>query len=155
MNENAIEQVTPQAPQAITVGNVTNAAPGAMVTSLKAAPGDREAAARVFNALNNPSDRVSEHINEVIPVKDYLVEMTEIEDKDDFGNSLGTTSIVPRVVLVSPDGTSYQATSTGIANVVRNTVLVCGDAPWEPPVQLKIKQVKVGRGSMLTADMVG
>lgn len=151
--DNAIEQAAPQ--HAITVGNITGATPGTMVTSLKAAPGDRAAAARVFNALNNPSERVANHINEVIEVRDYLIEMAEIEDKDAYGNSLGSTSVVPRVVLVSPDGMSYQAVSTGIANVVRNVVLVCGDAPWDPAVQLKVKQVATGRGSMLTAEMVG
>lgn len=140
---------------AITVQNVTNAAPGSMITSLRANPGDREASVRIFNAMNNPNDRVSDHINEVIEVQDYLIEITTMEDTDAYGNGLGTYSAVPRVVLVAPDGTAYQAVSFGIANAVRNIVTVCGDAPWKPAVQLKIKQVPTKRGSMLTVDMVG
>lgn len=141
--------------QAITIQSITSASVGAMITSLRANPDDRAASVRVFNAMNNPTDRVANHINETIDVQDYLIEMTEIEDTDAYGNGLGSYSIVPRVVLVTPDGTSYQAVSYGIANAVRNVVVVCGDAPWQPPVQLKIKQVPTKRGSMLTVDMVG
>ena len=151
-----IQAVQAQQQQAlVSVQNITNAGIGSMVTSLRAKPNDRAASVRVFNAMNNPTDRVANHINEVIEVQDYLVEMTEIEDTDAYGNGLGTFSAVPRVVLVAPDGKSYQATSYGIANAVRNVVMVCGDAPWVPPVQLKVKQVPTKRGSMLTVDMVG
>lgn len=141
--------------QAIAIQNITSASAGAMITSLRANPDDRAASVRVFNAMNNPTDRVANHINETIEVQDYLIEMTEIEDTDTYGNGLGSYSVVPRVVLVAPDGTSYQAVSYGIANAVRNIVVMCGDAPWQPPVQLKIKQVPTKRGSMLTVDMVG
>lgn len=154
MAENTEIQATEQT-NAITVQNITNAAPGAMITSLRANPNDRAASVRVFNAMNNPTDRVANHINETIEVQDYLIEMTQIEDTDSYGNGLGSYSVVPRVVLVAPDGTSYQAVSYGIANAVRNVVIVCGDAPWSPAVQLKIKQVPTKRGSMLTVDMVG
>lgn len=138
-----------------TIQNITNASVGAMITSLRANPNNRVESVRVFNAMNNPTDRVANHINETIEVQDYLIEMTEIEDTDTYGNGLGSYSVVPRVVLVASDGTSYQAVSYGIANAVRNVVMVCGDAPWQPPVQLKIKQVPTKRGSMLTVDMVG
>ncbi len=154
MAENTEIQATEQT-NAITVQNITNAASGAMITSLRANPDDRAASVRVFNAMNNPTDRVANHINETIEVQDYLIEMTQIEDTDSYGNGLGSYSVVPRVVLVAPDGTSYQAVSYGIANAVRNVVIVCGDAPWNPAVQLKIKQVPTKRGSMLTVDMVG
>ena len=154
MAENTEIQATEQL-NAITIQNITNAAPGAMITSLRANPDDRAASVRVFNAMNNPTDRVANHINETIEIQDYLIEMTQIEDTDSYGNGLGSYSVVPRVVLVAPNGTSYQAVSYGIANAVRNVVIVCGDAPWNPAVQLKIKQVPTKRGSMLTVDMVG
>lgn len=155
MTESTENQAVQAQAQAITIQNIANAGVGAMVTSLRANPNDREASVRVFNAMNNPTDRVANHINEIIDVQDYLIEMTEIEDTDAYGNGLGSYSVVPRVVLVATDGTSYQAVSYGIANAVRNVVVVCGDAPWQPPVQLKIKQVPTKRGSMLTVDMVG
>lgn len=149
------EQNETMAIEIATVQNITSQHAGMMVTSLKANPNDRAASVKVFNALNNPTDKVSAHINETIEVQDYLIEMTEVAEKDNYGNDLGTTAVVPRVVLISPDGTSYQAVSVGMANVVRNICAVCGDAPWIPAVQLKIKQIPTGNGSMLTADMVG
>lgn len=156
MEENTEIQTAEQAQtNAITIQNIATAAPGTMITSLRAVPGDREASVRIFNAMNNPGERVANHINEVIEVQDYLIEMAQIEDTDAYGNGLGTYSNVPRVVLVSPDGTSYQAVSYGVANAVRNATLACGDAPWKPAIQLKIKQVPTKRGSMLTVDMVG
>lgn len=154
MAENTeIEKAEPT--QEITINNIAASNAGAMVTSLRANPNDRKESVRIFNAMNNPNERISEHINETIKVQDYLIEMTQIEDTDQNGNGLGTFQNVPRVVLVSPDGTSYQAVSFGIANAIRNVVIVCGNAPWKPAVQLKIKQVPTKRGSMLTVDMVG
>lgn len=156
MAEQSTEIQAVQAQQAsMSIQSVTSAGVGAMVTSLRANPDDRAASVRVFNAMNNPTDRVANHINETIEIQDYLIEMIGVEDTDAYGNGLGTLSAVPRTVLVAPDGTSYQAASYGIANAVRNVVMVCGDAPWNPPVQLKVKQVPTKRGSMLTVDMVG
>lgn len=141
--------------QAVTTANITQQSAGAMVTSFKADPNDRATSAKIFNAMNNPSEKISAHINETIEVQDYLVEIAEIEETDQYGMATGSTATVPRVVLVSPDGTAYQAVSVGMANAVRNIVAVCGDAPWNPAVQLKIKQVPTKNGSMLTVEMVG
>lgn len=139
----------------LSVMNVTSAEPGAMVTSIVVDPKDRASGAKVFNALNNPEERISAHINEEIEVKDYLIEMQRLPDVDDFGNELETFSNVPRVVLVTPEGTTYQATSVGMATALRNMIITCGDAPWEPAIRIKIKQVPTKKGSMLTVEMLG
>lgn len=133
-----------------TINNITTLQAGMMVTSFKADPNDRATSAKIFNAMNNPSHRVADCINQVIPVQDYLIEMTEIANEE-----TGAVDTVPRVVLVDDEGEAYQAVSYGMANVVRNVCAVCGDAPWSPAVKLKIKQVPTKRGTMLTADMVG
>lgn len=139
----------------LSIMNIGAAEPGAMVTSIQLDASDRATSAKVYNALNNPNEKISAHINEEIEVKDYLVEMTRIQDTDDFDNELETYSDVPRVVLISPDGTSYQAVSLGMATAVRNMIVACGDAPWEPALRIKIKQVPTKKGSMLTVEMVG
>lgn len=139
----------------ITAMNITSQSAGQMVTSFKGDPADRATSVKIFNALNNPTEKISAHINEEIEVENYLVEMAQIADTDAYGNELDTFSVVPRVVLVTPEGISYQAVSFGMANVVRNIIAVCGDAPWQPAVKLKIKQQPTKKGSMLTADMIG
>lgn len=145
-----MDEITP-----ITVQNITGQEAGAMITSFKSDSTNRAQAVKVFNAMNNPSEKIADHINEVIEVRDFLIEMTSIEQQDAYGNPTGEYDTVPRCVFVSPDGTAYQSVSKGMANVIRNMITCAGMAPWEPPIQLKIKQISVGRGSMLTADMVG
>lgn len=135
---------------AITTNNITQMDAGAMITSFKADPNDRATSAKIFNAMNNPQHRVADCINNTIAVTDYLIEMSEIANEE-----TGAIDTVPRVVLVDDKGEAYQAVSFGMYNVIRNTVAVCGDAPWNPPVKLKIKQVPTKRGSMLSAEMVG
>lgn len=147
--------MTTEETTSLSIMNIGAAEPGAMVTSIKLDASDRATSAKVYNALNNPNEKISAHINEEIEVKDYLVEMTRIQDTDDFDNELETYSDVPRVVLISPDGTSYQAVSLGMATAVRNMIVACGDAPWEPALRIKIKQVPTKKGSMLTVEMVG
>lgn len=130
--------------------NILNSQAGAMVCSIKADPTDRQASAKIYNAMNNPTHRVNDYINKEIDVTDFLIEMTDI-----LNDETGEVSTVPRVVLIDADGESYQSVSIGMANVVRNLVNVCGMAPWNPPVTIRIKQQPTKRGSMLTADMVG
>ena len=139
----------------LTAANITSAAKGAMVTSLVAAEGDRAASAKIYNAMNNPTGKVSEHINETVEIRDYLIEQCEIEEVDSYGIGTGKWSVVPRTVLITAEGEAYQATSFGIANAVRNLVAACGNAPWEPSLQLKVKQVPTKAGSMLTLEMLG
>lgn len=132
-----------------TTNNILTMPAGAMVTSLKAEPGDREAATKLFNAMNNPGHKISDMINKRIAVRDFLMEMTEVANEE-----TGEVSTVPRCVFIDDKGESYQAVSLGMANVLRNMVAAFGPAPWEPAITIEIKQQKVKRGSMLTADVV-
>lgn len=135
---------------AITAQNITTQQAGTMATSIKADPNDRESSAKLFNAMNNPGERIANHINETISVTDYLIEMTEVASDE-----TGEIVTVPRVVFLDSKGTAYQAVSVGMANVLKKLVMVCGDAPWKPALKLKIKQQSTKRGSMLTADLEG
>lgn len=150
MSENTNTEIVP------TVANITGMQPGTMVTSFKPNPEDRATSAKIFNAMNNPGHRISGCINQTLSIVDYLVEVMEMPEKDKEGNLTGNINDVPRVVLVDDKGEAYQAVSVGTYNALKNCILVCGDAPWNPPVKLKVKQVPVGQGnSMLTFDMVG
>lgn len=122
--------------------------PGGVFCSIKQ-DGDRKSAAKVYNALNNPSGRVADMINKTIPVQDFLVELREIINEE-----TGEIDRVPRVVLITPDGEGYQAVSKGIFGAVRNAVASFGEAPWVPPLDMEIKQIPTKNGSMLTADVV-
>lgn len=112
--------------------------------------GNRKEDARIFTALNNPEYRIANFINKKIAVTDVLVEIREL-----LNEKSGEIETAPRVVFIDADGKAYQAVSKGIFNAVKNAYQVFGAAPWEPALEIEIKQVAVGKGSMLTFDVVG
>lgn len=138
MAENALAKV------AVTSENV-----GTMVCSIEPS-GDRKKDAQIFSALNNPEYRLSNFINKRIKVSNVLVEVRDLLNEE-----TGEIETVPRTVLIDENGKAYQATSKGIFNALKNAYEVFGKAPWEPPLEIEVKQIAVGRGSMLTFDVLG
>lgn len=133
----------------VSVNNVLSSGVGTMICSIRPEPGNKEQAKIVYNAMNSPENKLSDFVNKKILVSNYLVEISEIADEE-----TGLIATVPRTVLISPDGTSYMATSKGVFNSIRNAVVALGDAPWEGGIEFEVKQQKVGRGNMLTLVMV-
>ncbi len=127
----------------------TNEYVGKMVCSIKPT-GNRKEDAKIFAALNNPQFRVADFINKQIKVANILVEIREILNEDS-----GEIETAPRVVLISDEGKAYQAVSKGIFSAVKNAFEVFGAAPWDPPLEIEIKQVALGKGSMLTFNVIG
>lgn len=121
---------------------------GTTYCSIEVNPSDRKTAARVFDALNNPTHQVADFINKSIPVTNVLLEVAEIMNED-----TGEISRAPRVVLIDAEGNSYQAVSIGMFNAVKNAFRCFGAAPWEPALIFDIKQKPVKNGSMLTANV--
>lgn len=134
----------------VSASNVLTQPAGSLYCSIKAQPGDRKAASTIYNAMNNPKHRVSDMINKDILIENFLIEMTEIANEE-----TGEVACVPRCVLIDDKGESYQAVSVGIGNALVKLVMVCGQAPWVPPVKVQVRQQQTKRGSMLTLEMVG
>lgn len=107
----------------------------------------RERAA-VYNASNNPNHRLADFINKVIRVKDVLAEQVEMVDEE-----TGELQTAVRVVLIDVDGASYQAISTGVFSALKRAIQVFGAPTWDDGLPILIKQVPVGKGSMLTFDV--
>lgn len=117
-----------------------------MYCSLQA--GTRAERAKVFNASNNPDHKVGDYINKVINVKDVLAEQIQVVNEE-----TGEADLAIRVVLIDDKGESYQAVSAGIFNALKKAITMFGSPTWDEPLPCLIKQVKVGRGSMLTFDV--
>ena len=122
---------------------------GKMVCSIKPT-GNRKEDAKIFAALNNPEFRLANFINKTLKIQNVLVEIREI-----MNDETGEIETAPRVVLISEDGKAYQAVSKGIFTAVKNAYEVFGQAPWDPPLEIEVKQIAVGKGSMLTFDVLG
>lgn len=139
MSENAI----------VTISTIMNEQPGTALCSIQPEPGNREQAKMVYNALNNPTNKLRDFVNKKILVENVLIEINDILNED-----TGEIDRVPRTVLISPDGTSYQATSKGVFTSIKNAYQALGAAPWPGGIEFEVKQVSVGRGQMLTLTMV-
>ena len=110
--------------------------------------GSVEERAAVFNASNNPDERLADYINKTIIVKDVLAEQVELFDEE-----TGEVSNAVRVVFIDEDGKSYQAISSGIFSALKRAIQVFGAPTWEDGLPITIKQVAVKNGSMLTFDV--
>lgn len=135
--------------ETLAIATIMNYQPGTAICSIKPEAGNKEQAKTVFNAMNNPTHKLSDFINKKIKVENYLVEVNDVLDED-----TGEVTRAPRVVLIAPDGTSYSAVSKGIFNSVKNAYAALGDAPWEGGIEFEVVQQKVGRGNMLTLKMI-
>lgn len=101
--------------------------------------------AKVFNAMSSPDERLRDHINEVIKIKDVYCEIVECENKE-----TGETSEAPRVVLIDTEGKSYQCVSSGIFNSLKRLFTVFGMPTWGQGVPCKVKQISNGERQILT-----
>lgn len=110
--------------------------------------GTHEDKVAVFNASNNPDHKVGDFINKVINVKDVIAEQIELTDEE-----TGEIQNAVRVVLIDTKGESYQAVSTGIFNALKKAIAIFGAPTWDEGLPVLIKQVSVGKGSMLTFDV--
>ena len=110
--------------------------------------GTIEAKKAVFNASNNPDHKVGDYINKVIVVKDVLAELIEVKNEE-----TGEMEVTPRVVLIDVDGKSYQAVSKDIFNALKKAIAIFGSPTWEDGLPILVKQVSVGKGTMLTFDV--
>ncbi len=101
--------------------------------------------AKIFNAMTSPDERLRDHINEIIKIRDVYCEIVACVNKD-----TGATSEAPRVVLIDTEGKSYQCVSTGIFNSLKRLFTVFGMPTWEKGVPCKVKQVSNGERQILT-----
>lgn len=134
---------------AITPATIMTENVGASMCSIAVEPGNIEKAKLVYNAMNNPTHKLSDFINQTILVENVLIETAEVANED-----TGEVERAAKCVLIAPDGTSYFAMSKGIFNSIKNLYFTLGNAPWEGGIELAVKQVQAGKGKMLTLEMV-
>ena len=106
----------------------------------------------LYNAMNNPQNRVKDCINETIALKDVFVEVVHCVNRE-----TGESVAAPRVVFIDENGIGFQCVSTGVFSALKKLFAVFGEPKtWEKPVKIKIKQLNRGTDkSILTFDVVG
>lgn len=127
---------------AVRGGNTINA-----VCSLSAET--KEDKAKLFRIMNNPDKRLSDCINETLEITDVYIEPVQVENQ-----ATGEQEIVPRIVLIDKDGTSYQCVSIGIYSALQKIISLFGEPAWKEPIPLKVLNIKKDKKQMLTLDVM-
>ena len=107
-----------------------------------------EEKAKLFEATNNPKNRLGDCINMTIEAKDLFCEVVDCVNEE-----TGEVSKCPRIVIIDKDGESYQAVSLGVYGAVKKLIAIFGAPTWETPLPLTIKQITKGNKKMLTFDV--
>ena len=102
----------------------------------------------VYNAMNNPSKRLSDCINMTIKVKDVFCEVVQCKN-----NETGEITTCPRIVLIDDKGEGYQAVSIGIYSAIKKLIAVFGEPTWESGIKLKVVQITKGERKMLNLEV--
>lgn len=96
----------------------------------------KEDKARLFNIMNSPSERIADHINETIELKDIFMQTISTTNR-----STGEVQKSIRIVLIDVNGKGYQAVSNGIYSAVKTLCMIYGQPSWEEPIKIKFTQV--------------
>ena len=124
----------------LTVADFSNPANSNIFTTIEGT--DRKSKVAVYNAISAPDKKIAECIGEVIEIKDFVVHEVQVLDEN-----TGELTNLLRTVIISSDGTSYEAVSIGIANSLQRLIAFLGKpSEWDEPVKVKIKQKKTRNG---------
>lgn len=108
----------------------------------------KEAKIAVFNATTNPDNRLSDMVNKTITVTDFYAERTAMVDSE-----TGEVREGVRIILFDKDGITYQTSSTGVFNAIGRMVALFGQPTWEEGIAVIVKQIRRGKGNMLTLNL--
>lgn len=94
-----------------------------------------------YNAVQNPSHKLSEFVNKEIRIKDVYMEKAE------YNSDEGKTEGV-KTIIITPEGESILANSEGIANSLYSIFDIFGmPSEWgDEPLTVVVRQVEVAKG---------
>ena len=92
----------------------------------------------IYDAVSN-SLPLDDMVGKVVAVENIIIQPIEMTD-----NATGVKSIRNRIVLITPDGTAYGCTSSGVETSMKNLFAIVGCPPWNPAIEFDIVK-KQGR----------
>lgn len=108
----------------------------------------REDKVRFYNAVQNPSSKVSDYINKTLTIADVYMEKAEYEGDE------GVTQGV-KTVIITPEGEGILANSMGIAKALYGIFDIFGmPAEWGAPMTVMVKQVETPKGRYFKLEIV-
>ena len=103
----------------------------------------------MYNAINNPTVKISDHIGKTIDIKDIYCEEITVHDSE-----TGEIRTLTKTVLIDPEGNSYFSVAAGIFRAVKNLIAIFGYPTYETPVTVKVTQVRLKKGSTYGLEVV-
>ena len=95
-----------------------------------------------YNAMTNAGESLADHINEEIVLRHVYVEAINC-----LNEQTGDVNVCPRIVLITPDGQSYQAVSQGVYGSLKTIFKIFGTPDtWLFGIRCKVKRVKTRKG---------
>lgn len=103
----------------------------------------RQEKAVLYNAVQNPDSKISDHINQKIQFVNVKMEQVEMTDEE-----TGDTRKAIRTILITPEGKGILCTSNGIARSLYDMFTIFGTPDtWEGEVmECIVRQVETGKG---------
>lgn len=97
-----------------------------------------------FDAAENPT-------HEITVGKDFEFAIQHViaEEKEWTNEQTGEVSAGSRIVLIAPDGQSYQTFSDVARQSLARIFLAYGPPPFNPPIKVKTRWIKGLKGQML------
>lgn len=102
---------------------------------------------KLYQAMNNPSKRLSDCINLEIHLKDVFVEVVNCTDE------LGMTQLCPRIVLIDDNGVGYTCVSIGVFSSLKKLFQIFGVPTYKEPLTVVPTQITNGQNKILTLNV--
>lgn len=126
---------------AVSTMDLANPSEQQMYCTIKA--DDKKTKVDVFNAINSPDEKLSEHIGEVINLKNVIAHPVQLTDE-----VTGEIIECLRTILIDDKGVSYEAVSGGVANALQRIMQIFGQPEtWEHPLKVKAVQKATRNGN--------
>lgn len=109
-------------------------------------PETNEDKAKLYNMMNDVDERLSDHVNNALEIKDVFVEPVSLTRED------GTVTVCPRVVLMDVNGITYGCVSMGVYNAMKKLIAVYGEPTWDG-LKIVPKQIQKDKRRMLTISV--
>lgn len=109
-----------------------------------------EAKMKLYNAVENPTEKVSDYINREFCFTDIYMEKAQYISEE------GVITEGVKTVLIAPDGHGILANSNGIANSLYKILKIFGmPAEWSAAMKCSVKQVETPNGRYFKLEVLG
>lgn len=106
--------------------------------------------AMLVNALGAGCQRVKDHVNETINLRDFILQDVEVVDQNS-----GEVSQATRIILIDENKTAYACTSIGVKNAIKALVMAYGEpATWKEAIPVKVVQISRGVNNILSLQIL-